>query len=76
MSSIYGDVAFPDENFKQKHDGPGLLSMVGMLCVSLGLSDGISTGKDNWKIHVQCNAPWLFHCNLYSLFCTLIIQVL
>lgn len=34
---MYGDVAFPDENFKQKHDGPGLLSMVGMLYVTEGL---------------------------------------
>lgn len=26
--SIYGEVAYPDENFKIKHDSPGLLSMV------------------------------------------------
>ncbi|PFX28771.1 peptidyl-prolyl cis-trans isomerase H-like [Stylophora pistillata] len=25
--SIYGEVAYPDENFKIKHDSPGLLSM-------------------------------------------------
>ena len=29
--SIYGEVAFPDENFKLKHDAPGLLSMVSVI---------------------------------------------
>ena len=29
VMSIYGEVAFADENFKQKHISPGLLSMVG-----------------------------------------------
>jgi peptidyl-prolyl isomerase H (cyclophilin H) len=28
LCSIYGGVAFPDENFKLKHDQAGLLSMV------------------------------------------------
>ena len=28
LCSIYGGVAFSDENFKMKHDKPGLLSMV------------------------------------------------
>lgn len=28
VCSIYGGIEFPDENFKLKHDSPGLLSMV------------------------------------------------
>ena len=28
VCSIYGGAAFADENFKMRHDGPGLLSMV------------------------------------------------
>ena len=26
--SVYGEVAFADENFKMKHENPGILSMV------------------------------------------------
>ena len=33
VCSIYGDVAFPDESFKMKHNAPGLLSMVGLSIV-------------------------------------------
>ena len=45
VASIYGDLAFPDENFKQKHDGSGLLSMVGMLCVAVRRTGGITKFK-------------------------------
>ena len=31
VCSIYGGSAFADENFKMRHDGPGLLSMVSVM---------------------------------------------
>ena len=33
VCSIYGGVSFSDENFKLKHDQPGLLSMVNFILI-------------------------------------------